>query len=397
MKRTPRKSTRAKARPVKKSATKKSSPSPFEGAAWEQMVRNVHKEQLLSQLVGGIAHDFNNIIGVILGYSDLILRKLPEDSPVRAKLESIRVVSRKASQLTRQLLTFSRSTGTIPQFFEVQPYLQSVMSIIQRLLTEKVEVVLKPCDSKIKLEMDAGSLDQILLGLTARLRPALVDGGKLLIELEPEVSPGYLAIRLEACPANGPEKTTTAFERYKVEMPRPGDWEMVAVHELVSWISGHLEVSSKTPERVVRVCLPVARSLGPTAVRTLPKLGSSAHHILVVEDEEPVREMAQEILQEAGYTVNVASNGEEALEFMEANERLVDLVFTDMVMPRMGGMELVVHLRKRKPDVRVLYTSGYAPEGVFQQQLLTQKVHFLAKPYEPTDLIQKVAQLLSVG
>src|SRR4051812_47953010 len=112
-KRTPRKSSRGKSKPVKKNAPKKG--TPFEGAAWEQMVRNVHKEQLLSQLVGGIAHDFNNIIGVILGYSDLILRKLPEDSPARPKLESIRLVSRKASQLTRQLLTFSRSTGTVPQ------------------------------------------------------------------------------------------------------------------------------------------------------------------------------------------------------------------------------------------------------------------------------------------
>ncbi len=384
--------------PDSPSSSSKETLKPSDGAAWRELLRQIHKEQLVSQLAGGVAHDFNNIIGVVLGYSELVLRKLPQDSPLRPKMESIRMVSRKATHLTRQLLTFSRSTGAMPQVIELQSYLQGLAPIMQKILTETVEVVLSPGGSGLKTEMDVGCLDQMVLGLTATLRPHLLKGGKLYVDLEriPNSEGGaFVAMKLVACPPEvSPQSIETDYVRLAIE-PQRENWELAAIQELAGWVGGFVEVGKSCGDRGFRICLPGCEAAEAVVSEEGAVPLAESFHILLVEDEEPVRELAREILQEAGYTVSCASNGEDALRSLGTRRQPVDLVFTDLIMPRMGGVELVDRLRVSMPQLPVLYTSGYVPEGDFQQQVQTQQVHFIPKPYEPKELVRRVTSMLA--
>ena len=379
----------------------------------EDQVRQGQKMEAIGQLAGGVAHDFNNLLSVVLGYSDLVLRRLPEGDPLRTEVHHIREAGQRARAFTRQLLAFGRRQVLQPQVLDLATVVGQMDGLLRRLIGEDVDLrtVLAPDLGRIRF--DPGQIEQILLNFAINARDAMPGGGKLTIEaanveLTDEeahsrggATPGphvMLAVSDDGCGMD-PAVQERIFEPFFTTkgFGKGTGLGLSTVYGIVKQSGGTIWVYSEPGKGTTfKVYLPradgdVAAGEPSGAARSQDAAGT----ILVVEDEEMVRDLIAEVLGEAGYTVLATGSPREAVEIFEHRGEEVRLLLTDVVLPGMGGRQLAESLSARRPDLKVLYTSGYPDNAILHQGVLDPGVAFLEKPITPDELLEKLRETLS--
>jgi two-component system cell cycle sensor histidine kinase/response regulator CckA len=376
----------------------------------EEQLRQAQRLDAVGRLADGVAHDFNNILTTIRGFGDILFRQMAEDDPRRADADQIRKAADRGVMLTGQLLSFGQRQVPTPRLLDLHQVLQSMEGLIRRLLGADIQLDLRLLPGTAMLRMDPGHLEQLLVNIILNARDAMPQGGILTVETSERyigagararrVRPGpylLLAIRDTGTGTDG-EARTHLFEPFHTADPRQqrAGLGLSIVYGIVRQNGGVVRVSSEPGQgTTVKVYLPKAEpdeslAEGPGALR-----GNET--VLVVEDEDGVRELLRKILVEHGHAVLTARHGRDALLLAERYERPIDLLVTDVVMPEMGGGELVERLASLRPDLKVLYISGYTDDEVLRRGVGGAETHFLHKPFTSEGLMQRVREVLQGG
>jgi len=379
----------------------------------EEQLRQSQKLEAIGRLAGGVAHDFNNLLTVILSYCELLRPNVPA-GPLRHGLEEIHAAGERAASLTRQLLAFSRQQVLEPQSLDLNDVLMAAMSMLERLLGEDVELRLSLAPSVETLRADRGQLDQVILNLVVNARDAMPQGGRLTLETANvvldgtaaehhfDVTPGCYVMLAVSDTGHGMDEATRArvFEPFFTtkERGKGTGLGLSTVFGIVKQSGGNLYVYSEPGVGTTfKVYFPCARD-GAVASPVSSHSGGARGHetILLVEDEENVREVANRILCQAGFHVLKASSPAEAILLCGQNPERIDLVLTDVIMPRMSGRLLAERLRTLRPGIRVLFMSGYTDDVILQNGVLELDAHFIQKPITPDSLTRKVRDVLDL-
>lgn len=379
----------------------------------EEQFRQAQKMEAIGQLAGGVAHDFNNLLTIITGYSELLLKSTPREDPKRRFLEEIRKAAERSASLTRQLLAFSRNQVLAPKVLDLNDLVRDVEKMLRRIIGEDIEmsIALQPQLGAVKA--DPGQLEQVLLNLSVNARDAMPQGGKLTIETDnvdlgdeyvrshAEVRPGrYVMLAVTDTGVGMPEEVKSRlFEPFFTtkERGKGTGLGLAVVHGIVKQSDGSIEVSSAPGEgtsfkiylpRVEQAALTDKTQQGPG----FAPQGSET--LLLVEDEDAVRTLTRLTLQQSGYSVLEASNGEEAIRVATNHQAKIHLLVTDVVMPGLGGRVLAERLLSLRPEMKVLYLSGYTDDAVVRHGILHEKVNFLQKPFSPNALAHLVREVL---
>ena len=377
----------------------------------EDELRQAQKMEAVGQLAGSIAHDFNNLLTGILSYSELVLAELPPADPIRADIEQIRHAGHRAAALTRQLLAFSRRQVVQPSVLSINTVVVDLEARLRHLLGAgmTLEVVLEP--GLWYVLADPGQLEHLLVNLTTNARDAMPGGGHLTITTancrvgaeSPEraagVRPGSYAVLSLGDTGIGMDVATQAgiFEPSFTTREGSGGLGLSSVYGIVEQSGGHISVQS-APGRgaTFSIYLPRHAEPGISATggpdrRSLP-VGTET--LLLVEDEAAVRSSARRLLERHGYTVVEARHGVEALRVVEEAAVHFDLVLTDVVMPEMGGRELVERLRARSPGLKVLFMSGYSERAISADGTMPPGTGFVEKPFTVEQLLRRLRKVL---
>jgi PAS domain S-box-containing protein len=380
----------------------------------EGQLRQAQKMDAVGQLAGGIAHDFNNLLMVIQGDSDLILRRLPEQSSMRRNVVGIREAAQQAAALTRQLLAFSRKQVLAPKVLDLNTIVDGMHPMLQRLLGETIHLVTVSSPDLGLVKADPGQIEQVIMNLAVNSRDAMPDGGQLTIEtgsLELDeasarqhsgATPGRYAMLAVTDTGCGMDEKTRArlFEPFFTtkEQGKGTGLGLSTVYGIVEQSGGHIWVYSELGKGTTfKICLPavedaVAPDRDGVEVPEPPSTG--AETVLLVEDAARVREVVREILEINGYRILEAPHGAAALEISQRHEGPIHLMVTDVVMPQMSGRELAQRLAPLRPEMRVLYMSGYTDDAIVRHGILEEGTAFLSKPFTPDALAAKVRSLL---
>jgi len=359
----------------------------------EAQFRQAQKMEAVGQLAGGIAHDFNNLLTVINTYSEMLLESLEPDDSRREMLADIRGAGLRAATLTRQLLAFSRQQILQPKIVDLNELLLQLGKLLQRLLGEDVELRLELEPSLGRARVDVGHFEQAIINLAVNARDAMPDGGRLVLSTANATIAGEPFVRVAVGDSgHGIDESVRPhlFEPFfTTKGPGRGTGLGLAmVYGFVKQSGGHLEVDSEVGRGTTfNLHLPRAGEGPPQATtRSWPR---GTETLLLVEDERAVRDLASRVLRECGYTVLEAADGEEALLVARRYSGQVDLLVTDIIMPRMSGRSLAEQLLRQNPGLRVLFISGY-PLG----QVVALTEAYLHKPFGPAELCQRVRDLL---
>ena len=380
---------------------------------FEDRVRANQRMEAIGRLAGGIAHDFNNLLAVILLNASLARDQLGPDAPARADVEEILDATRRASALTQQLLVFSRHKVIAPRTLDLGEVVLDTDRMLRRVLGEDIELVSLVAPQIWAIKGDSGQIEQILLNLALNARHAMPKGGKLTIETAnvsldeayartyPDVTPGDYVLLAVSDTGVGMSSEVRAhlFEPFFTTKPA-GEGTglgLATVYGIVKKAGGHVWVYSE-PGRGATFKIYFPRASGdadaPPKSRGVPKPRGGTETILVVEDDAAVRAVIARTLRGAGYAVVEAANGAEALLKLQAIGGRADLVFTDLVMPQMGGRELADKIHAEAPAMRILFASGYSENAVVHHGELDAGLQFLAKPFSPEALLRGVRAVL---
>jgi signal transduction histidine kinase/ActR/RegA family two-component response regulator len=382
----------------------------------EEQLRQAQKLDAIGRLAGGVAHDFNNILTIILSYTQLLRKSMAPDSPMRADLDQVDEAARRAGTLTHQLLAFSRKQVLQPRVIDLSAVVEGIEPMLSRLVGEDIELraVVRPPVSRVKA--DPGQIEQVLLNLVANARDAMPKGGTVTIttqdvpKMEGEDRPldgmrrGPWVLLTVHDTGVGMDAATQAriFEPFfTTKEPGKGTGLGLAmVYGIIKQSGGFIWVDSAPGQGTTfRIYLPPVVDAGAplAATPTPPPPPRGTETILVVEDEDPVRELAERCLRAQGYRVLTAVDGVAALALADAHRGPIDLVLTDVLMPRLSGMDLVERLVAVRPTTRVLYMSGY-PQGVVGGRGVSfAESEFLQKPFLPDDLARRVRAVLDAA
>jgi len=378
----------------------------------EAQLRQSQKMEAVGRLAGGIAHDFNNLLTVINGRSDLLLQRLNPRDPVHSSIEQIRKTAERATELTQQLLAFSRKQVLQPRVLDLTAVVRELAPLLRRLIGEDINLVVIPT-ARGRVKADRAGLEQVITNLVINSRDAMPAGGRLTIEtadadldaafvgLHPGTQPGSyvaLVVRDEGTGMSA-EVQAQAFEPFFTtkEVGKGTGLGLSTVYGIVKQHSGHISVESVVGSgSTLSIYLPRVEAVSEAPSLPRPSLRSlrGTERVLLVEDEEDVRAVARESLARYGYTVLEARDGEEALRIAGAERGRIDLMVTDVVMPGMNGRRLAERLLAIRPGTRVLYVSGYTDDALSQHGILDQELAFLAKPFSPETLARSVRQVL---
>jgi len=379
----------------------------------EEQLRQSQKMEAIGRLAGGIAHDFNNLLTAITGYGDFLLKKLDVGSPLRREAEEIAKAALRAADLTSQLLAFSRQQVLQPKVLDLKTVVADMETMLRRVIGEHIELITRLDTQHGAVMADPGQMNQVLLNLAVNARDAMPRGGKLIIAttdvdldeayatMHPGVVPGkhvLLAVRDSGC---GMDDATMArlFEPFFTtkEQGKGTGLGLSTVYGIVKQSGGHLLVESSPGNGATfKIFLPMvdAQPCEASSTQGIPELSPGSETVLLVEDDDSVRDLAREILEMNGYTVVEASNGLEALEIVDSGIAGFDILVTDLVMPLLGGRELAHEVATRLPELPVLYLSGYTDSAVLHQGDLAAGTSFLQKPFSPAALASKVREAL---
>ena len=377
----------------------------------EDQLRQSQKMDALGRLAGGVAHDFNNLLTVIKGHSELILDRTNPADPVLLSGQQIGKAADRAATLTRQMLAFSRRQALQPRVLNLNAVVDDIGKLLKRLIPEDIEVVFRPETSLGRVKADASQLEQVLLNLTVNARDAMPGGGQLTVETHnvtvdtefartrPSLEPGRYVKLVVADTGTGMDAKTKAhiFEPF-FTTKEPGKGTglgLSTVYGVVKqtggfiWVDTEVGVGSKFEIYLPRVDEKVEDDV-VTQRSHVPK--AKLRTVLLAEDESEVRALAREFLTSAGYRVLLAEDGLRAMQIAE-HDNSIDILVTDVVMPRMRGPELARRMKRLKPDLKVVYVSGYLEPNEIDGDLLSE-ASFLNKPFSRDMLVSQIEEAL---
>ena len=379
----------------------------------EKQFRQAQKMEAVGRLAGGLAHDFNNLLTVIMGHSQVLLGELPSGNPIRAKIEEMQKAGERAASLIRQLMAFSRKQPLEPKILPLNSVVGNVESMLRRLIGEDIQLVIRPDPFNGHVKADPGQLEQVLMNLVVNARDAMPNGGLLAIEtsqtelartpmhhLHPLPLGQYVKLTVTdtGCGMNA-DVLAHLFEPFfttKEEHKGTG-LGLSTVFGIVTTCGGGIDVWSQVGHGTTfDLYFPRVNPQATTADATAPqgRLRQGSETILLVEDDSGVRNLVRHELVKTGYQVIEAKNGVEACLTATQQSYHVDLLLTDVVMPGMNGRELAQHLSVIKPNLRVLFMSGYLDDISVNSGMDPHRTTFLQKPFTPDLLLRTVRALL---
>ncbi len=377
----------------------------------EEQLRQAQKMEAIGRLSGGIAHDFNNILSVILGYSDLLLRQIGRDDSAWRKVVEIQKAGARAASLTQQLLAFSRQQIIRPKILSLNLVVRDMERMVRRLIGEDIALQTLTPEGLGHVEADPGQLEQVILNLALNARDAMPNGGTLSIETaNVELDEAYASRHKGAKPGQyvmlavsdtgvgmDAETRRRVFEPFFTTKEKGTGLGLATVYGIVKQSGGNVWVYSELQcGTTFKVYLPrVDEAAAAAATVAAGDLQGGSETILVVEDEEALREVVRELFEGLGYTVITASSGPDALAAVADHEGPIDLVLTDVVMPGMSGRDLAAHLKRLRPDAKIVFMSGYTNDTVLRHGVMVDGEAFIQKPFTPETLARTVRQVLS--
>ena len=372
------------------------------------------KMEVIGKLASGVAHDFNNILAVIMGYSDMITAQLGPDSPLRQCTEEIRHATQRAAGLTRQLLVFGRKQTVLPVVLDLNDVVKDLDKMLRWLIDEHIEMTMVPGKQIGRIKVDSGYVGQVLMNLVVNARDAMPNGGKLTIatnnvtldenytHTHPGAIPGdYVMLSVSDTGAGMTDEVKARlFEAFFTTKPKGKGTGLglATCQTIVQQSGGHIGVYSEVGKGTTfKIYFPRVEQPLDVAARSIQTgpLPRGTETLLVVEDEPTVRHLANHVLENQGYTVLRAMNGQHALHLAQEHKGPpIRLVITDVIMPQMGGKVMAERLKTTYPDLKILFTSGYTDDTIAQHGVLEPGVAFLPKPYTPAALARKVRAML---
>jgi two-component system cell cycle sensor histidine kinase/response regulator CckA len=379
----------------------------------EEQLRQAQKMEAIGALAGGVAHDFNNVLSVILTYTGLLLEDMPAGDPLRADIEDIEKAGTRASELTGQLLAFSRQQVLEPRVVDLNHVVGEVRRLLQRALREDIELSLVLAPSLGTVFVDPGQIEQIVMNLAVNARDAMPSGGKLAIETASVVldaaycathhgvTPGPFVMLRVTDTGSGIDAATRAriFEPFfttKAKGKGTG-LGLAIVFGIVHQSGGHIDVHSEVNRGTTfTIYLPRCDLPAPESPSLRPGARAIGGNetVLVVEDDDQVRRTTSAILVRYGYDILDAASGADALRICAERRAPIHLLVTDVVMPHMNGRELAEHVVKLRPEMAVLFVSGYAEHSIIHHGVLDAGLHYLQKPITPELLARKVRDVI---
>jgi len=383
----------------------------------EDELRQAQKMEAVGRLAGGVAHDFNNLLTVIKGYAELLGNEPGDTGTYQRNLEQIRKAADRAAALTRQLLAFSRRQVLALEAVNLGEVVANLQELLQRLLGEDVELATQYGETLGQVRADRGQIEQVLMNLAINARDAMPQGGKLAIttaniDLAKPVSsgrftvmPGEYVVLTVTDSGSGMDDETQShiFEPFFTtkEQGKGTGLGLSTVYGIVKQSGGYIWVSSEVGKGTsFKIYLPRMFESTETAAAHVPvkevvgATGAESNTLLLVEDEAGIRELTSELLAGWGYEVLVARNGVEALEISGKHRGAIDLMVTDVVMPHMNGRDLAERMRQMRPEMKVIYMSGYTDNLVLQGGMVEEGSDFIQKPFSADTLAKRVRAAL---
>lgn len=379
--------------------------------ALQRQLDRARRLESVGQLAGGIAHDFNNILGVILNYAEFVADDLDPASDAQKDVEEIRRAAERAAALTRQLLIFSRREVVKPEVLYLRSVIGDLENLLQRALGERIELCTKFVDERIPIEIDPGQLEQVLVNLAVNARDAMPEGGRLVIEVEAtELDEGYAYLHPDARPGSyvrlkvsdtgigmDTETVERVFEPFFTTKEDGTGLGLATVYGIVTGAGGRIDVYSEPGVgTTMKIHLPVSgKQPNRGSADAAPAPEGRGEVVLVVEDEPDVRRMAERILSKNGYSVIGTGVGSEALAVCREEGQSIDLLLTDVIMPEMLGTELVERVKELRPNIAVVFMSGYSHEVLAPEALAEQDGSaFIEKPFSAGELLRTIRGLI---
>jgi NO-binding membrane sensor protein with MHYT domain/signal transduction histidine kinase/CheY-like chemotaxis protein len=374
----------------------------------EMDLRQAQKMDAIGQLAGGVAHDFNNLLVTIMGFTQMSLTALEPGHRIRRDLEAVMKAARSAEALTRQLLAFSRKQILQPQILDLNVVVERLQELLRRTIGEEVQLVTRPGADIGRVSADPGQIEQVVMNLVVNARDAMPRGGVVTISTQSvtldnayvETHPGAIAgsHAMIAITDTGSGMTEAVrahlFEPFFTtkEQRKGTGLGLATVYGIVKQSGGFIWVDTRLGHGTTfQIYLPRADRMATEAAPSpSPTVAGGAETILLVEDQDHVRAVVAATLTRRGYIVLEAGGGDDALRHAGDHSTPIDLLLTDVVMPRMNGRDLARRLAERRPSLRVLYMSGHADHAIVRRGVIEKGLHFIQKPFSPDDLLRKV-------
>jgi signal transduction histidine kinase len=380
----------------------------------DEELRHSQKMEAVGRLAGGIAHDFNNLLTAIIGYAELINDRDGADPTVRQHADLIRKAGEQAATLTRQLLAFSRKQLLQPKVIDLNDLVVDMEQLLRRVIGERFELITRPEAEDGRVMADPGQVEQVILNLGVNARDAMPTGGRLVIrtanirlttETAPQISASltegdYVELSVTDTGAGMDEETKVRIFEPFFTTKGPGKGTglgLATVYGIVSQTGGGICVDSEPGKgSTFRIYFPLEKAAVDGSKSSLPPVEKSQNFetVMVVEDEEIVRQLVCDVLEEAGYNVLCAADGIEALKMAAEFDGTIHLLVTDVIMPRMNGPELATKLSVARPGIRILYVTGYSDNDIGDHGRLDTSIELLQKPFTPQTLARKIREVL---
>jgi two-component system cell cycle sensor histidine kinase/response regulator CckA len=382
----------------------------------EEMFRHAQKMEAVGRLAGGVAHDFNNLLGVILGYTELLLTRIDPSDPQRKDIEEIQKAGDRAALLTRQLLAYSRKQVLQPKVLDLNVVVAGTENLLQRLIGENIELLVLLSPELHHTKADPGQIEQILMNLAVNARDAMPGGGKLTIETSkveldekyagqhPGTSAGphvMLAVSDTGCGMDAKTKDHI-FEPFFTtkEFGKGTGLGLATVYGIVKQSCGSIWVYSElglgTTFKVYLPCLDQVPEVTPLMEAAVKSTDRGSQTILIVEDDAALLQVTQRSLQEDGYAVLAARSPAEAIHILESHPGPIHLMVTDVILPGISGDQLASHFSPLRPEMKVLYVSGYTDNAIVHHGVLEPGLAFLQNPFSLKRLARKVDEVLAI-
>jgi PAS domain S-box-containing protein len=379
----------------------------------ESQLQQAQKMEAVGQLAGGIAHDFNNILTAIIGYSEVILLRMEQENPLRRHMEQVLISAERAAELTKGLLAFSRKQVLDTRPIDLCEVLQGLKKMLTRIIPEDIEFRTTVVEDKLTVMADKGQIEQVLMNLVTNAKDSMPKGGILSIDVSPVNIDGsfahahrfaesgqYACISVSdtghGMDADTQRKIFEPFFTTK-EVGKGTGLGMAIIYGIVKQHNGYINVYSEPGiGTTFRIYLPLSTEEieEVSRMRQFEANAEGTETILLVEDDESVRDLNRMILEDAGYTVLEAVDGQDALDKFMERPAAFDMLVTDVIMPKINGKSLFKEIEKIRPDMKVLFMSGYTKDIVIKRGILDDELNFLTKPVTSSQLLNKVRHIL---